>query len=215
MTFGELKRLLRIGVDRDDLADLYGDFVNRAAHDMQVDANWNAMRNLNTITLTAGDLTATMPENFKSVTKLKTPISLVRSDGTTAPCEIYSREEIDRLRLSFGALAESTTGRDRKLSVFLDCQDGLWVVGIPTAVDEDLTFRISYFGFLRDMVEDEDSNLLSQNYPDVILERAKMLAFRAVNDPEWKEHAESYIGELQRASRVDSAILAASRKDRA
>ncbi len=208
MNFGELKRRVKIGVVRTDLEDLYGDFINEAIREIASRRNWTSMKQVDTVTLTGGQLTVNMPDDFKALTTEKTPIFHVTTDGLLMPCNIYSPEKLGRLNASFGSLMSATTGRDRRLSILVDIQDGLWFIGIPASTTEDISFRVSYFRYFPVLDADTDENAMTRDYPQVIINRAKAIALRLINDEEAEKTDGQYEVEFQKAVRTDAGIKA-------
>jgi hypothetical protein len=58
-----------------------------------------------------------------------------------------------------------------------------WTLNVIEAPATDLNFVVSYYAYLDDLVEDEDENHLTKNYPDLVENKIKAIAFQSINDP--------------------------------
>lgn len=214
MNFDELKFEVQRGVVRDDMN--YGVLVNEAIYRICDDRDWTFMRNKVNVTLlgTQGDVTVNMPDGFKKLCPERVPIVQIQSDGNAAPCEIYTREALERIYSSFGALITATGGRDRRLSIFVDVEDNQWVIGIPAPAASDIVFRVSYFAFFAPLANPHDHNILTDNHARMVIERAKMIAFGSINDPEEDAAYARYKNYFDAASRTDLSVEIAARKKR-
>jgi hypothetical protein len=193
MTLGDLKQMLRQDVGRADKEPRYTLWVNRAIRALQTSQNWECMRDRQSVTITAGTFTANLPANYKEVTAENYPVTVV--DPTTVltgilqelSCELTSREKMTQYRsLSWVASRPTTSqGRLSGLPVYIqrDPSTKLHTLNTVVAVDTDTVFKVSFYGYVPDLVLDADTNDFLLNYPELVENRVKAIAFAAINDP--------------------------------
>lgn len=180
--------------------------------------SWNAMREIDLVTLLNGSRTVNMPDDFKELTADTYPIGVYKTaqealatGSQITPCVIYTPEKLIRLRSSWGNLISATTGRDRKISISIDVQDGEWMIALQDTATEDIVFQVRYYKFLPLLKADADENMLTRDYPEVIINRAKSIAFGLINDPEGITAEQRYELEFQKALRTDAHAAFAGR----
>lgn len=206
--------MLSIAVSRDDLGDQYGAIVNQAVRDTQAERNWNCMRQKAVISIPSGDKSASFPDDFKCLTLQRDPIVQILPGGMPLKVNMFTREQIERLTTDFGELVSATIGRQRKYSVYTDVDDGVWFLGLLVPATEDLDFQVSYYRFLPKLDDDNDQNQLTRDYPQMIVNRAKSIAFQLVNDPMADAFEAKYQQELKSYSATDAYLAVAGRQIR-
>ncbi|MEI8320352.1 MAG: hypothetical protein WCH79_20675, partial [Planctomycetia bacterium] len=77
----------------------------------------------------------------------------------------------------------NVSGRLDGLPVYLENTGSGWTLNLLDAPASDLTFRISYYGYLPDLVLETDSNALTTDYEDLVENTVKAIAFASINDP--------------------------------
>lgn len=197
MTFGDIVQRLTIGLLRDDLASSYRSFINEALMEIQRRRSWQVMKQLDYFTIpnnaslvslaTNDTPTAT---NFKELTKEKSPVHLRARDLVLTPCDVWTREKVLRRQsrlisnsILYSVYMHPDTTRRISVPVYI-----LWTGGQPTlnilfAANGNLPFQVSYYGYLPDLVNDSDTNEFTAHYPEMVVSKAKAIAFAAINDP--------------------------------
>lgn len=198
MTFAELKRWVEKGVQRADLDDDYGTFVNEALREIQQRRSWSAMKDKTTVTIPSGSYTVTLPANFKELQHVRNPVNLVLTDGGLAPIDVVFEEAELKRAWQMGSMAIWTT------RAYLYRDETGTVLGLVGQVAEDLDFQVKYFGFLDELVEDADTNQLTTLFPWMIIEKAKALALMALNDPQATESEGNFEKKYAEATRRDA-----------
>jgi hypothetical protein len=191
VTFGDLKMMLQQDVNRADKETFwYPVWINRALRKIQTDSSFACMRRRAGFTIPASASFVELPENFKELTAELYPVSVVDPaiSGALAefPCQVISREKILASRVSWYAntRAQGQQGTLDGLPVWLEMNDNdRWTLNVIEAPATDLNFVVSYYAYLDDLVEDEDENHLTKNYPDLVENKIKAIAFQSINDP--------------------------------
>ena len=184
-----LKSRVGIGVQRTDVAAIsngYRDFINEAINELQNLRSWDCMKMESDITIPQGELTVNMPDGFKELQPINTngsPLSFVLNDpsnpGAVFPIDVsFQAQEIRRLWLFGGAVAVWFGN----MRIFLKKTAGVSFIGLQTPAPEDMTFRVDYFKYLTELVDDTDQSPLANQYPEMVIAKAKSLALAAVND---------------------------------
>lgn len=199
MTLAELKKVLDISLNRDDLRPHHEDWVNQAMTRIYQDYSWNCMRHTADVTIPSGSSFISLPSDFKELTPARPPIHLVGSDNGLTPCEISRREDLIRNTSSFGP---STVGASTP--VFLSSNGTDWTLNVISAATSDATFRVSYFRLLPELAADEDSNYITRTYPEMVKAKLKAIAFDETNDPLATVWETKYTIFSQAAARDDS-----------
>lgn len=184
-----LKSRVGIGVQRTDVAAIsngYRDFINEAIIELENLRSWDCMRAEDDITILQGTLTAALPTGFKELQPINTngsPLSFVLNDpnnpGAVFPIDVsFQAQEIRRMWL-FGGEIAVWFGNMR---IFLRKNASGAVIGLQTPAPEDMVFRVDYFKYLPELVNETDQNALANAYPEMVIAKAKSLALASVND---------------------------------
>lgn len=190
MTFGDLKLMLAQDVNRADKETVwYPIWINRAIRRIQMSSNFSAMKARSPITIVAGQSSALLGSQFKELTPELSPVTVVDpslpATHSELPCEVTSRESLINYRAAANVptIPPNVRGRLSGLPVFLENTSSGWTINIAGIADEDINFKVSHFRFSDDLVNDSDTNFLLQNYPDLVENKVKAIAFAALNDP--------------------------------
>jgi len=175
--------MLEVSVQRQDLADEYGAWVNRALVAIQADNSYNCMRHLGSVTITSGTSSVRLPADFKEFVPAQGAIAVTDATVTNRslqPCELVTREKLIRIRSS---TILAPTVFDRGLQVFETTDGDTAFLNTLDAAPQDLLFTISYFRYLPPLAADDDQNYLTRTYEDMVQARTKAVAFSVINDP--------------------------------
>lgn len=178
MNFTVLQARVNRGIQRDDLATDIPNFINEALKDLQIRRSWICMKDEIQITIPAGSDSIQLPDNFKELQNPRESIHLIYNDGSgdrLLPVEVTTRA--DQLQRIF------RLGRDLWMRVFLDLTNDQKFIRVGENASQDLPFNLRFYGFLPDLATGTDSNSLTNNYPEMIIARAKAIALASVNDP--------------------------------
>lgn len=174
MTLAELNERMALGVNRSDLAAAYTNFLNEAQREICKLRSWVWMRKVATLTLAAGATSVAMPADFKELCPARSPIHYTTDDGTLTPLDLVTREQ--RIRRSYLYPILSVRG-------FLDWTTSPPSLNIYSAAEAAIDFNVSYFGYLPNLSASTDHNTLTDDYPEMLLAKAKACALLTVNDP--------------------------------
>jgi len=178
MTLAQLNARMAIGVARPDLtADNgsdYSQFLNDAQREICRLHSWRFMLTEDTVTIPANQISVTLPSNFKELSSARSPVHL-DVDGVLVPVDVWTDEKLRRLvrsQISTQiAVCVDWTATPPKLSV------------VEAQLSEPLDFVVKYFGYLDDLATGStESNVLTNEHPEMLLAKAKSLAFATVND---------------------------------
>jgi len=191
MTFAELKLMLSQDVNRSDKETLwYPIWINRALRKIQSDETFSFMRNRSDVVIAQGTSSIALPARFKQLTAEQYPVTVIDPTMGTGPlaelpCEVTSREDMISYRAStyVPSRPANVRGRLSGLPVWIENTAAGWTLNIIDTAAEALTFRVSHFAFLADLAADSDSNYLTTNYPELVENKIKAIAFAAINDP--------------------------------
>lgn len=190
MTFGDLLLMLQSDVNRADKEVVfYPLWVNRALRKIQSDTSFSFMRTRADIAVTAGSASAALPASYKELTPELYPVTVVDPSlvgpFSELPCELTSREKILSYRAStfVPSLPANVRGRLAGLPVWLENTPSGWTLNLIDGLTSDVTFRVSHYGFLSDLAAETDTNALLTNYPDLVENKVKAIAFSSINDP--------------------------------
>lgn len=190
MTFSDLKTMLQQDFNRSDKETVwYPIWINRALRKIQTDSSFSFMKVRSDLTISAGNSSVAMPARFKELTAEQSPVTIVDPSlsGPLAevPCEVTSREKMIGYRAStfVPSRPANVRGRLSGLPVFVEPSSSGWTLNILDQAAENLNFRVSHFEFTADLVNPTDTNYLTVNYPDLVENKIKAIAFQSVNDP--------------------------------
>lgn len=124
------------------------------------------------------DQVAVMPTNFKELQR-RQPVSFVSDDGSFVPAEVvYEHQEIFRVWAFGGCPIITWPPR-----LYMDKRsDKQMVLGLLNPIDRQFNIRAKYFKYLPDLVADGDTSPFIDAYPEMVLDKAKAVAFSDIND---------------------------------
>lgn len=206
--------MLDVSVNRGDLTDQYGDWINRALKAIQADNSYNCMRHSTDVEIAGSESSVKLPADFKEFVPDIGGISVVDALATSRgrmPCDLVTEEKLIRTRAASG-LPSSVWGNG--LQVFATTDGDNTFLNILDIASGTLTFTIKYFRYLPSLAADTDQNFLTRTYEDMVQARVKAVAFSLINDP--LEAAELTKYEIHRKKAVihDARIRAIGRINR-
>lgn len=175
MDFAYLKRVLEVAVNRSDMSEFYGDWVNQALRTIYQDVSWNCMRTNADVVISANTSFVSLPSDFKELTKAQSPVCARATDDSLIPVDVTRREDIIRLaatRLPYIA--------DR---VYIDNDGDGWTLCLLNNATTDLTFNVSYYRLLPSLEADTDTNYILTSYEEMVKAKIKAVGFSEINDP--------------------------------
>src|SRR5208337_4225578 len=161
-TLSKLQARVSAGVLRDDLAALsnnYADYINEALHEVQDKRSFICMRGDTSLAILNGQASVALPADFKELqTKSEgSPINMIVDDpsfpGLLRPVNVVFEDAA--IRRTWARSGLSTSCWPNTFTVFLKLGEfnGLGgIIGVEIPVTEDTPFRVSYNGFLPDLV---------------------------------------------------------------
>ena len=215
MTLGDLKLMLQEDFARYDKeqSGWYTKWINRAIKKICQDRSWNCMRKTTNATIASGFSNVQLPSDFKELQNERPAVFLISSDGseTKAPVSVTSRAYMDEH--SQALWPSVSTGSQSHLEAFIEqTSSGSYIFNIDETVDQDVVYRLQYFGFFNDLVNDLESNYITNNYEDMLISKIKEIAFLSVNDPIAADFMALYKNYLQEAWRDDQGRKHSGRK---
>lgn len=200
-TFAYWKTRLAKRVLRDDLADSYGDYINTALRKIQNRRSWLAMKKTVNVSVPtgAGRETVALPADFKELQK-RPAIQYITDDGQFIPAEVVTEEQQIYRVWAFGG-TPITTWPPR---VFFERLADGPILGVLEPLVQAFNFRVKYFGYLPDLVADEDTSPLADAYPEMVFAKAKVVAFTDINDSIATEFESLFEKELSEAIKQDA-----------
>lgn len=202
MNFRELKLLLDVSVGRNDLKGLYDQWIARALKAIQVNHSYYFMRSLAEVTIPNASTSARLPEDFKELTHRRPAINVVSPDQNVRRIivDISDRASLMQLKSSY---ILPTSQFYVNLSVFLEGVIDGWTVNTLDPVMEDFVLSVSYIRFLPDLYEDDDTNLLLIDFPEMVASKCRAVAFGDIEDPRAEVWEAKYELERQKAISAD------------
>lgn len=190
---------MALGVNRTDLEDsagIYTTILNDAQKDICRRRSWQWMKTRTTLTLLAAATTVALPSNFKEFTGATSPVGVV-VDGVEQPLEVWAPEKHKR---------RTGTVLSSEIAVHLDDSVTPKVLDFIYALDSgaSTSITVAYYAYLTDLAAAGDTNRLTLDHPDLLLNKAKALAFAAVNDPAAADFEALFEVQFRRASASDA-----------
>lgn len=216
-TYGELKRDFNKGVQRHDLNDDVDRIFNDAQRRIQDLKSFTFMKKEISLTMASGALKVSLPTDYKNLQEGISPIGIISIDGIPArvlPCDIKSQSDLERLHayVGYGYFNNVFSPLNHsKLPVFLDSQQGIWTINIIQAADRDLTFNVRYYAYIRDLLNDEDENWITQRFSQMLLNKAKAIAFELINDEQAGDCEQLFQAYYKMAEAQDNQRLTSGR----
>lgn len=203
----KLKQRVNLGVLRSDIAAAssgYADFINTGIKELCDLKSWDCMSTQTTVTIPTGQKSIALPAAMKELDARNTnggPVAFVLDDpenpGAVYPVSAYFEAEELRRFFKFGGQLAISFGEMR---VFLKKDHTGYSLGMAAPALEDLTFRVDYYGYLPDLVEDTDVSPLANEYPEMVIAKAKSLALASINDAAAGGADEFAMNKFQQAS---------------
>jgi hypothetical protein len=205
VNFADLKELLAVGVGRTDLEASYPRWINRALKRIQQDHDWSFAKSVLTVVVDSGTSTEALPSTFKCLSSERTPIYITAGLGETTPrpCYVVSYEHTQNLK---GAAWPSSAGSGSSTGTYVFLQrasTGIVSLRLAETAPSNITFAVSAYSFLPDLAADDDENILTTDYEDLVEAKLKSIAFATVNDPLAADYENLYRLRLQEAIRDD------------
>lgn len=185
----KLKARVNLGVLRSDVAAAsngYADFINQGIKELENLRSFECMATQANVTIPEGQKQIALPDDFKELDARNTnggPVAFVLDDpanpGAVFPVEAYFEAEELRRFFKFGGQLAIAFGEMR---VFLKRDKTGTYLGMVSPAIQALTFRVDYYQYLPDMVEDDDTCPLAEEYPEMVIAKAKALALASIND---------------------------------
>lgn len=198
LTASDIVRRVKVGVDRDDLEDLYVGYVNQAIREIENRCSFNYMKASSTVILSSGDLSVSMPDDYKEITRLTYPVVRVpnppivdNSVPTVVPVVLYSRQQFERLQQPTG-WSVLTNPYLQRLGMLLDVENGKWFLSLLYPATEDIHLRVNYYAYSEEIVEDDPEHPLFTIYPNLVVACTRFMIFADVNDPQKDESEKQY-----------------------
>lgn len=180
MTLDQLKAQIRIETQRPSSRDdELTEYINSAIRDISRSADFRFLRTTSSITTTSTTRSVNLTSNCGSI------ISLHYHDTTSG-----GSEKTRQLRSATPAEARSMYGEARTGKPYYYIRRGkvndsaaetldLWP--IP---DGAYTLELEHFGFFTDITSSSSKNVITTDYPWLVIKRANMRLFNAVGDDE-------------------------------
>lgn len=194
MTLRKMKERLHISVQRDDLRNLYVDFINEARMELMKLHNFSAMKKVMPIVIPSGQDRIPLFADFKDFGD-DPGVFLVdpqRLAGGAPPVKTFCKVEVraNMLRkISRRAWflpyypQYSTSTRWNGFGVWFDILDDTPLMGLPAPAEGDLNFEVSYYRYLPAVADDNDEDYLMREHGLMVLNYAKAVARDAIDDP--------------------------------
>lgn len=224
LTFASAKIRIGTGILRDDLVQYYGDYINEAIQEIENRRDWLCMKaTVNPVTI-PGSLTESsvaLPANFKSLQK-RTPVYLVNSDGSFIPAHVWSEAQQIHRQTEYSPRIYGYTSAGINVGgcdswppkVFVNIGPNGAVLGTVQPLQQDLNFRVDYYGYLPDLVGDNDTSPFLTKYPKMTLAKAKAIAFTEINDTIAEAFESEFEKKLSEAVRAEAHAEVAGRETR-
>jgi hypothetical protein len=199
-TFAQFKARLASGVQRSDLASSYGLFINEALREIQNRRSWTCMKVDASVSIATGTgrETAALPAAFKEFQR-RTAVEYVADDGGFVPADVVTEEQQIYRIWAFGGTPMYTWPP----RVFFLHQPAA-TLGVLEPLSQALNFRVRYYGYLPDLSADGDTSPLINAYPQMVLAKAKAIAFTEIVDPVAAQFEELFEKKLAEAVRQDA-----------
>jgi hypothetical protein len=211
MNFGQIQGRLSTAVLRADLEPSYGDFINEALVEIQNRRSWTCMKVTEPVALGPGPgfETVVLETNFKELRR-EPSINFVADDGGLIPATVvFAEEEIwrnwafggappfiwpPRVFLIRGPASPEQIAAGASVSAS---------IGILSPLIETFNLEVNLFGYLPLLVNSTDISPLILAYPNMVLEKAKSIAFNNINDPQGDKAEAMFEKKFREASYQD------------
>jgi hypothetical protein len=220
VNFSDIQARLGRAILRSDLAPDYGNFVNEALIEIENRRSWACMKVTEPVVLGPGagyELVA-LESNFKELRRAPA-INFVADDGGRIPATtIFEEEEIFRVWAWGGApmfvwpprvflVRGAPTPAQSAAGASVGAK-----IGIVEPLIEAFNLEVNMYAYLPALVNPTDTSPLLTAYPNMILEKAKAIAFSNINDDESQKAEGKFEAKYRQASYQDAYSEVVGRK---
>lgn len=172
MNLGQYVSLLSDCTKADTQLGIFPTYVNIALKQLQRRRSWLGMKSQIAFTIPSGNGQATLPTTFKEP---QSGLNALRAQSVLTPTGydmwyLYSKQELERL----GVIGVGAP--DNK--AYIDYDGTNHIIVTLGQVGNDTNFLLDAYSFFPDLVANADENYLTREYPLLVLEQAKVYAFR-------------------------------------
>lgn len=198
---------------RADLASDYPNFINEALVEIQNRRSWTCMKVTEPVTIQPGSgfQTAVLQNNFKELRHRGSAVNFVADDGGFIPATIvFAEEEIWRVWAFGGApvfvwpprifLIRGAPSPDQLAAGFSTSAR----LGILEPMIEAINLQVNMFAYLPLLVNPTDVSPLALAYPNMVLDKAKAIAFDGINDDEFNKAEAKFEKKFREAAYQDA-----------
>jgi hypothetical protein len=193
MNFEGIKNRVSLGVQRDDLTGYYGDFVNEAQVELQKLRDWTFCHQVLPIEMPVGANTVELFPDFKAMGDEPAVFILCPTNGqgnqpVRNPCKtmhrqsFYSKQARNVVCIPF---VPPLYNRTINFPLWWAIIGGRPILGLPEGVlvSGAMTFEVAYYRYLEPLVQDSDTNEFTLHHSNMLIDMAKSIAFKSINDP--------------------------------
>lgn len=191
------------GIDRDDIYEIRL-HTQRAQKRIMQDYSWTWMQMISQQVMLSGNSFMSLPVGFKEFQRAgRGPLNLVDSVYGYLPVEILAEGR----HLRGGIPGYYASAGLSKLRVWLEYGQNSTlvdtIVGAPARirmffpVDADLTFECRTFNYLPIATLDTDSNVITTDHTELLINKATALCYETVGDPAGLDFEKRYQNYLQ------------------
>ena len=174
LTLTQLVQLLNDATAADRQLGMFPFYINHAVQELCNRRSWVGMKNQVTFTIPSGNGSANLPSNFKEP---QSGLNALQAQSQSTPTGfdlwfLYSKQELERLAI-IGVDAPSN-----KAYIDWNPTSNCWTVTTLGQVGSDTNFSLDCYTYFPDLVNPTDTNYMTTFYPFLVLEQAKVYAFR-------------------------------------
>lgn len=189
MNFGEIKRWIDVGVQRGDLSNEYGNVVNQAIRFICNARTWTWMKKSVPLAWEANESSLRLPGDFKELAGPQSSVTIAYDGSNNYPLQIvvYGKKELQRIYTAGfgrGLTARPVTNRSNSIhaSCYLDWNGNVATLNFPYKTQEKIDVNVDYYAYPQPLNNDDDTNFLLTEYPEMVLQKSKSILFEAIND---------------------------------
>lgn len=177
MNLGEMKALVHHATKNDVLLGVFPTLINQALRQIQQRRSFRNMKRTLQTLVGGGYSVGVLPPDFKEPQRGTHPLRV--SDSTVDSNYRHAWKLISKQEASW------INGRGLGYNVaYLDTTDGVnWSVNLTAPAASNIYCFLDSYVFSLDLTSDADTHYLITNYPQMVLEKTKSLAF-ALEDAE-------------------------------
>ena len=203
MNFAGIIARVDRGIRRTDLAEDYPNYVNEALREIQNRRSWTFMKGKELFVIpalgagqvvtqgmvnqanpqeaTIGPIVngSVVPALFKELQKTR-PVHYVTDDGQLLPADVVTEPQQVYRIWAFGGTPMMTWPP----RVYYERRQTGAVLGVLEPLSQPFTLQVAFYGFLAPLVNDTDTSPFIDNWPEMVLAKAKSQAFADINDAE-------------------------------